>query len=107
MRYIWQHIQTIVETYKGDTPLTHFLKNYFKQQPKLGSRDRKILSEMAYALYRCEKGLTDANPDLEARIKACLFLSGSSLKHIQSFIPEEWQAAANTSRAAVLQQHSI
>ena len=37
MRYIRQHIAVIIHLYKGDVPLTHFLKNYFKQHPKLGS----------------------------------------------------------------------
>lgn len=62
MRYIWHHINTIIETYKGDIPLAHFLKNYFKQFPILGSRDRKILSAMAYTWYRCRKGI--ANDEL-------------------------------------------
>jgi 16S rRNA (cytosine967-C5)-methyltransferase len=57
MRYIRQHIQTIIKTYDGSLPLAHFLKNYFRQYPILGSRDRKILSAMAYGFYRCGKGI--------------------------------------------------
>ena len=57
MRYILQHIHTITENYKGDVPLSHFLKNYFRQYPILGSRDRKTLSAMAYSWYRCAKGI--------------------------------------------------
>ncbi|MCW3121262.1 MAG: methyltransferase protein [Flavipsychrobacter sp.] len=57
MRYILQHIQTITETYKGNIPLSHFLKNYFRHYPILGSRDRKILSAMAYSWYRIAKGV--------------------------------------------------
>jgi 16S rRNA (cytosine967-C5)-methyltransferase len=59
MRYILQHINTIIETYKGDIPLSHFLKNYFKQYPILGSRDRRTLSAMAYGWYRTAKGIGD------------------------------------------------
>jgi 16S rRNA (cytosine967-C5)-methyltransferase len=57
MRYLRQHITTIFETYNGSVPLAHFLKNYFKQHPILGSRDRKMLSAMAYSWYRCSKGM--------------------------------------------------
>jgi len=57
MRYIRQHIQAIIENYKGDLPLAHFLKNYFKQYPILGSRDRKILSALSYNWYRCSHGI--------------------------------------------------
>ncbi len=56
MRSIRRHIQTIIETYDGHVPLAHFLKNYFRQNPVLGSRDRKMLSAMAYAYYRSAKG---------------------------------------------------
>jgi 16S rRNA (cytosine967-C5)-methyltransferase len=59
MRYILQHIRTIIETYDGRLPLAHFLKNYFRQHPILGSRDRKILSSMAYYYYRGSKGIGD------------------------------------------------
>lgn len=59
MRYIWQHINTIIDTYSGSMPLAHFLKNYFKQHPILGSRDRKIISAMMYSWYRCARGIGD------------------------------------------------
>ncbi len=56
MKYLGLHIKTIIATYNGTTPLTHFLKGYFKQYPILGSRDRKILSTLAYTYYRIGKG---------------------------------------------------
>jgi 16S rRNA (cytosine967-C5)-methyltransferase len=57
MRYIHQHISHIITHYKGEMPLANFLKFYFKKHPILGSRDRKMISEMAYCFYRCAKGL--------------------------------------------------
>jgi len=59
MRYIAQHIKTIIETYTGDIPLAHFLKNYFRQYPILGSRDRKLVSALAYSWHRINKGIAD------------------------------------------------
>jgi 16S rRNA (cytosine967-C5)-methyltransferase len=85
LRYIWQHIDTILKTYDGSLPLTHFLKNYFRQHPKLGSRDRKVLSEMAYCWYRSEKGLSNELTQ-EEKIHACLTLCNSKGKHIVSFL---------------------
>ncbi len=70
MRYIWQHIKTIIETYTGSLPLAHFLKNYYKLHPILGSRDRKILGAMAYSYYRAAKGFTTNS--VEEKILACM-----------------------------------
>lgn len=81
MRYLWIHIKTILNTYDGGVPLAHYVKNYCKQHPKLGSRDRKILSATLYSWYRCEKGIyyTAANNPhtdyiLENKVKYCLML---------------------------------
>jgi 16S rRNA (cytosine967-C5)-methyltransferase len=79
MRYIWLHIKTILDTYDGATPLTHFLKTYFRQYPKLGSRDRKLLSNMAYSWYRCSKGIDE--DDFETKIKKCLLICDHELPH--------------------------
>ena len=65
MRYIWQHIRSITEVYDGSIPLAHFLKGYFKQHPILGSRDRKMLSAMAYSFYRCSRGFGNVNIEFE------------------------------------------
>lgn len=59
MRYIGQHISAIIEQYDGTLPLAHYLKGYFKQHPILGSRDRRMLTGLAYAYYRGAKGTND------------------------------------------------
>ncbi len=81
MRYLWIHIKTILSTCNGSVPLAHFLKNYCKQHPKLGSRDRKMLSAVLYSWYRCEKGIYYTTNDaqhnnyvLENKVKYCLAL---------------------------------
>ncbi len=86
LRYIYQHIESIIAAYDGSLPLTHFLKNYYKQYPKLGSRDRKVLSEMAYCWYRCSKGISD-KLSFETKLQYCLALCDSTGKHIQPFLP--------------------
>ncbi len=109
MRYIRQHIAVITHLYKGDVPLTHFLKNYFKQHPKLGSRDRKILSEMCYCWYRCEKGINDKGLDFDEKMNACLFLCSNN-PLIASFLPDAWEPANErsiTERLDLLHEHNI
>jgi 16S rRNA (cytosine967-C5)-methyltransferase len=101
VRYIWQHIETIINTYNGGVPLTHFLKNYYKLHPKLGSRDRKILSEMAYCWYRCGKGFDETLPLIE-KLPACLFLCETQSKHTMQFLPEQWQVHKEDSIASKL-----
>lgn len=75
MRALWVHILQILRTYTGDTPLHHFLKAYFKKEPKLGSRDRKAISAAAYAWYRVGKGI-DGGVSSEANIMAALAYCG-------------------------------
>ncbi len=55
MSFFTQHIHQIITNYKGHPPLSLFLRSYFKSYPKLGSRDRKALSEAAYIYFRCRK----------------------------------------------------
>jgi 16S rRNA (cytosine967-C5)-methyltransferase len=53
MQFLLNHIKSIVSAYEGHPPLAIFLKQYFKQYPKLGSRDRKAISEAVFIYYRC------------------------------------------------------
>src|SRR5690606_21037809 len=104
MRYIWHSIQQIIETYEGKLPLGHFLKNYFRNHPKLGSRDRKILSEMAYCWYRCSQGL-NASLDFQEKIRICLLIGNSQQPYIKPFLPEEILSGAD--KTAYLAQKGI
>ncbi len=90
MRYIQQHIVNIIDKYAGSVPLTHFLKQYFKAHPKLGSRDRKMLSEMGYCWYRCSKAITGVDA-IEIKINACLFLCNTENNAAIKLLPDLWQ----------------
>jgi 16S rRNA (cytosine967-C5)-methyltransferase len=89
MRYIHQHIGIILQMYKGDMPLANFLKFYFKKHPVLGSRDRKMLSEMAYCYYRCAKGLLPKGLSNAEKTDASLLLAESHLAPIEKILPEQ------------------
>lgn len=109
MRYIWQHISTLIENYNGGIPLSHFLKNYFRQHAKLGSRDRKILSEMVYCWYRASKMLSPGLPHQE-HLQLCLLLCETAVPQVLQFLPEDWKQKKGLSqreKVAFLQQQGI
>ena len=92
MQYIHKHISSLLSAYKGEMPLANFLKFYFKKHPILGSRDRKILSEMAYCYYRSAKGLLPQSLSLSEKINGALLLSESNLPQLKQFLPEQAQS---------------
>lgn len=96
MRYIYTHIGAIIQSYNGSIPLTHFLKNYFRLHPKLGSRDRKILSDMAYCWYRCSKGFDEALP-FEERLHACLYLCETNTPQSENLLPGVYKTSKSHS----------
>ncbi len=57
MRSLIFHFNQVINNYEGTVPLVHFLKNYFKLHPVLGSRDRKLISAMVYSWYRCSRAV--------------------------------------------------
>jgi 16S rRNA (cytosine967-C5)-methyltransferase len=56
----------------GTTPLVHHLKNYFSQNKKHGSKDRKHISHLCYCYYRLGHSVNELS--IEERIKLALFL---------------------------------
>jgi 16S rRNA (cytosine967-C5)-methyltransferase len=108
MRYIWQHIRFIIDNYDGSQPLAQFLKTYLRKFPKLGSRDRKILAEMAYSYYRFSKALPKDMP-FEKKVQACVFLGELNLPQILQLIPIAWQGALQTgaTKADILKEDAI
>jgi len=83
MHYLWQHIKAVISTYDGSVPLTHFLKNYCKRFPVLGSRDRKMISTIVYSWYRCSRAINDAHKNqenFENAVKICLEMCGVEME---------------------------
>lgn len=87
MQFIWGHIEAIIDSYKGAIPLTHFLKAYYRKHPKLGSRDRKMLSEMVYSWYRCSKAVDAALP-FQQRLATCIKACHTENKHLLRLIQD-------------------
>lgn len=62
----------IIDTYKGEVPLHAWLKDYFRANKQMGSRDRKQLSALVYSFYRL--GHAANHLKVKDRLIAGLFL---------------------------------
>jgi 16S rRNA (cytosine967-C5)-methyltransferase len=93
MFYLWQHLERILLTYRGELPLHYFLKQYFRQYPKLGSRDRRGLSDAVYAWYRCGKAIEQSDKTLEERRLGAMYLCGLRPKAFERAYAQHWEVA--------------
>jgi len=80
-----RHATHIVDTYKGEIPLHAWLKDFFRLNKQMGSRDRKQLSTLVYSYYRL--GHAAGHLSVKDRIVTGLFLCNDQ--------PREWLAHFN------------
>ncbi len=99
MRYLWQHLQIILSAYDGRLPLHHFLKSYFAQHKKLGSRDRRGLSDAVYAWYRAGKMFARDTHTQQERHLAAMHICGLKPKAFASEI-DTWLSSPENGRWA-------
>jgi 16S rRNA (cytosine967-C5)-methyltransferase len=88
----------ILSLYKGEEPLTSFLKKHFAQHKKFGSKDRKQVSHLCYCYFRLGKALTEL--PVEERILAALFLCSSQPNEILQQLKPVWNENAMLSFSA-------
>jgi len=50
--YYVQSASEVVAGYSGELPLAPVLREYFREHPKMGSTDRRYVSDLVYAYYR-------------------------------------------------------
>ncbi len=92
------HINSTVEilsVYHGEEPFTSFLKKYFAQHKKFGSRDRKQVSHLCYCYFRLGKALP-AVP-MDERILLGAFLSAHSSNELLRELKPAWDDAVSMS----------
>ncbi|HET6999794.1 MAG TPA: hypothetical protein VFI33_00710, partial [Puia sp.] len=78
----------ILAAYAGEIPLQSFLKNFFRGNPQMGSRDRKQVSEMCYCFFRLGHALK--NISAEERILTGIFLSNHHREPILEQLRPDW-----------------
>ncbi len=91
MNPILQHSYHVIDNYQGNEPLANYLKAFFKLHSKLGSRDRKIISDIVYSYYRCAKSFNAAAIEKEEIIRISYGLCGKYQAWAQKFIPHYFE----------------
>jgi 16S rRNA (cytosine967-C5)-methyltransferase len=93
-----QHLKTAVticDGYDGAIPLAAYLKHFFAQHKKYGSRDRKQISHLCYCGYRTGKALQHL-PTAE-RIIAGLWLCSMTPNDLLQGLQPEWNEKTSLS----------
>src|SRR5450755_4330370 len=80
----------ILDAYGGDIPLQGWLKNFFRENPQMGSRDRRVVTEMVYCYFRLGHSLK--NIPKEERVIAGLFLSNHQKEQILEHLQPDWHS---------------
>lgn len=91
LKIFYSHLNaaaTILQLYDGGIPFAHFVKNYFSQHKKFGSKDRKQISELCYAYFRLGKAY------LNVPVADRLLLA---LKYGAESIDAKWQQVIDAS----------
>jgi 16S rRNA (cytosine967-C5)-methyltransferase len=79
---------TILEQYQGGEPFASFLKKFFADYKKAGSKDRKVISHLCYCFFRL--GKFDRDIPVAERILAGLFLCSREPGEILGALRPEW-----------------
>lgn len=90
MKY-FAHLNTAVQVlngYKGLQPFNLFLKDFFKQDKKYGSKDRKSISHLCYCYFRTGKALLPLT--VEERVVAGLFLCSTTPNEVLEQLKADW-----------------
>lgn len=85
--YLHSATQILTE-YKGEEPFASFLKKYFSQHKKYGSRDRKHVAHLCYCYFRLGKALPYM--PTEERILIGLFLCSDQPNEILEQVKPIW-----------------
>ncbi|MFT4202739.1 MAG: hypothetical protein QM610_02390 [Chitinophagaceae bacterium] len=78
----------LLASYHKEMPLQHFLRQYFSENKKHGSRDRKWISHFCYCFYR----LGNALPNLEMaeKLPIAVYLCTDDVETLGDYLPEGW-----------------
>ncbi|SCC13498.1 16S rRNA (cytosine967-C5)-methyltransferase [Chitinophaga costaii] len=79
----------VLEGYDGKLPLHHFLKDFFKARPQMGSRDRRWITQLVYHYFRLGHWRKDSLP-VEERLLAGTFLCEQTPNEILALQKPEW-----------------
>ncbi len=78
----------LIKEYDGIIPLTHFLKQYFSQHKKHGSKDRKYITHLCYCYYRLGHSLNELS--IEEKLRVAIYLCNDSAGEWNILFDETW-----------------
>lgn len=78
----------LINAYKGEMPLAAWLKNYFSQNKKHGSTDRRQIAHLCYCYYRLGNALEHLQA--EERLPIAYFLCNEQAGHYHFLYNEDW-----------------
>jgi len=85
----------ILDTYKGTTPFSVYLRGYFALNKKHGSTDRKQISHLCYCFFRLGKALPGL--PIEEKILIGLFFCSAAPNELLGHLQPEWNDKAGDS----------
>jgi 16S rRNA (cytosine967-C5)-methyltransferase len=92
------HINTavkIIESYKGDKPFAVFIKYFFSEHKKYGSKDRRAISSLCYNYFRL--GAAAKGYAIEDKILLGCFLCGHEPTPLLEYKNPAWNATIHLS----------
>jgi 16S rRNA (cytosine967-C5)-methyltransferase len=101
IKYAHQYLRSaavVIDQYDGVLPLAAFLKQYFKANPKFGSKDRKYIGHLCYTFFRTGHAINA--PSTEEKIKAAVFICEPGAGEWELVVPAEWLPKWTDDRAA-------
>lgn len=78
------HVKRILSAYHYEMPLHHFLKNYFRENKQIGSKDRKLLRQYTYYWFRLGKSII--GEETELRLAKAVFLNETETSPFFDFL---------------------
>jgi 16S rRNA (cytosine967-C5)-methyltransferase len=85
----------LLQQYNGSQPFGSFIKQFFSQHKKYGSKDRKNISHLCYAFFRLGKAASQL--PAEERILTGLFLSSVEPNELLQHLKPEWNEQTHLS----------
>ena len=87
-----RHAAAIIAAYEGGQPLHIWLKDFFRDNKQMGSKDRKVLSNMVYGFYRLGHAVRDL--PVGERILTGLFLCNDAPGELLNYFRPRWYEKA-------------
>lgn len=78
----------IIKEYDGRSPLSSWLKDFFRQHKQMGSQDRKNISQLVYSFYRLGHSASDLLP--EDKLLCGLIICNNSPNELLANLKPEW-----------------